>query len=66
MTQEATTEKPVTPLEQVRSMTESVRKSKAWAIAKAETIETKITAAGGEVGADLKAALADLRTVAGD
>ena len=54
-----------TPLNLVLRAHDSLVKTKAWAAAKAETVERRITDAGGEVGAELKAAIADLRAAIG-
>jgi hypothetical protein len=54
----------VTPLEMVQRLTQQVGNTKAWALAKAESIEKRITDVGGEVPAALAGAIAELRAVA--
>lgn len=53
-----------TPLELMRSTLLAVTNAKAWALAKADTVESRITAAGGAVPADLQAVLDAIRAQA--
>lgn len=59
---EAEVEKEETKLEAVQRLKKHIVNSKAWALAKADTIENGIKKAGGDVPAVLQEALAELRT----
>ena len=53
-----------TPLDFARNALDQLNKQKAWAAAKADSIEARITAVGGAVPEELAAALAELRAAA--
>jgi hypothetical protein len=52
------------PLELMQRALTHVVNTKAWALAKAETIENRITAAGGEPNAQMAEAIAAIRAAA--
>jgi hypothetical protein len=56
--------KPESPADLMRRVLGTVQNTKAWALAKADTVERRIAEAGGEPAPDLKQALAELRAAA--
>ncbi|MBS0453961.1 MAG: hypothetical protein JSS14_21885 [Proteobacteria bacterium] len=52
---------PDTPLDFVRNATAQLKNQKAWALAKADSVEQRITAVGGDVPAELAEAIGELR-----
>ena len=65
---EATTEpapKPETPLETIQRAITQLEQTRTWALAKADAMEERIAAVGGEPSAAVKEAIAKLRGLAG-
>lgn len=62
--QQAEPSVPETPLELMQRAAVHVASTKAWALAKAESVEQRIRDAGGEPNAEMAAAIAAVRAEA--
>lgn len=58
--------KPETPLETIQRAITQLEQTRTWALAKADAMEERIAAVGGEPSAAVKEAIEKLRGLAGD